>query len=112
MDASEVARIGHCLWLLVERRIEDGAILGEHKRDWHQAAPSRPAASVARTARRAALEQLELAPGQRRHAAFYSSAISTVLIVTGAVGRSCAPVWAVAILSSVSSPPVSLPKIV
>ena len=34
----------------------------------------------------------------------YSSAISTLLIVTGSRGRSCAPVWAVAILSSTSSP--------
>ena len=39
-------------------------------------------------------------------------AIVTELMVTGATGRSCAPVWALAILSSTSSPEVRRPKIV
>jgi hypothetical protein len=42
----------------------------------------------------------------------YASLTSTLSMLTGSVGRSCAPVAAVAILSTTSSPEVSLPKMV
>ena len=107
--AREGVRVGHGLGLLIERRVENQAVgnVAERERDRQGA---RPAVVRGRyeNCPSSRIQQLAL----RRLEQGYASAILTELMVTGDTGRSCAPVWAPAILSSTSSPAVSRPKIV